>query len=278
MATRPYNPAAYVPGGRPSPVATAIQRAGYARPGSSPVRVPSAPPVIGTPPLPDSSASAGGGGGGGAYGGVPFDYTTDPGYLAALAAEQAGSAELDAQLRAARERAFVQFGDPSLAGAFGIGDVSPLTAAMAQQATTSGISTLAGLQRTRDQNQQTIQNTLAAHGIITSGDLGYRTGVNQQNYSSALYGAQQSVLDSLAQAARENAIQKQNLPGGVVTALENAFQNYISNPQYWGGGGGGGGSSSQATTSPAAPAAPPAPPVPKVPTSRLSTIPWSVRY
>src|SRR5215471_2064304 len=50
----------------------------------------------------------------------PFDFSTDPGYLASLAAEQAGSAQLDAAMRAQRERALVQFGDPSLAGAFGI--------------------------------------------------------------------------------------------------------------------------------------------------------------
>src|SRR5580765_2453303 len=52
----------------------------------------------------------GGGGGGYQQQRTPFDFSTDPGYLAALAAEQAGSAGLDASLRAARERALVDFG------------------------------------------------------------------------------------------------------------------------------------------------------------------------
>src|SRR5215467_280797 len=92
-----------------------------------------------------------------------FDFSTDPGYLAALAAEQAGSAQLDASLRATREQAVVRFGDPGLAAAFGISDLSPLTAAMAQQATQAGTSTLAQYNRQRDLNQQTLQNQLAAH-------------------------------------------------------------------------------------------------------------------
>jgi hypothetical protein len=195
--------------------------------------------------FPGSVVQSGGGGDGsdggdGGYGGyqqqqrAPFDFSTDPGYLAALAAEQAGSAGLDASLRAARERALVDFGDPSLAGAFGIGDLSPLTAAMAQQATTSGVSTLAQLQRARDQNQQTIQNQLAAHGIIRSGDLGYKTGQNQQDYGSSLYSAQQGVLDTLAGKASDVASQKAGLHTNTVSALTNAYNTYVNDPSYYG--------------------------------------------
>jgi hypothetical protein len=190
--------------------------------------------------VPSAAAAAGGDGGGGGYSGyqpqsrAPFDFSTDPGYLAALAAEQAGSAGLDASLRAARETALVNFGDPSMAGAFGIGDVSPLTAAMAQQATTSGVSTLAQLQRSRDQNQQTIQNSLAAHGIIRSGDLGYKTGQNQQDYGTSLYSAQQGVLGTLAGQASDVASQKAGLHTNTVSALTNAYNTYVNDPSYYG--------------------------------------------
>lgn len=191
--------------------------------------------------MPSAIASGGDDDGGyGGYGGyqpaqrAPFDFNTDPGYLAALAGEQAGAAGLDASLRAARESALVNFGDPSMAGAFGLPDVSPLTAAMAQQATTSGVSTLAQLQRSRDQSQQTIQNQLAAHGLIRSGDLGWRSGQNQQDYGNSLYSAQQGVLDTLASKASDVASQKAGLHTNTVSALTNAYNTYVNDPSYYG--------------------------------------------
>jgi hypothetical protein len=163
----------------------------------------------------------------------PFDYTADPGYLAALAAQQAQSQQADAALRAAQEAAIVQFGDPSLAQALGI-TLNPLTAAAAQQNTQSGTSTLAQLQRQRDLNQQGIVNSLAAHGIIRSGDLGYKTGQNEQNYGNELYNAQQGLLGTLAQRASDTAAQKAGLQTGVTNALTSAYQTYVQNPQFWG--------------------------------------------
>ena len=197
---------------------------------------------------------------------APFDFSTDPGYLAALAAEQAGSAQLDAALRAARETALVRFGDPSLAGAFGIDNLNPLTAAMAQQATTSGVSTLAQLQRQRDLAQSNIVNSLAAHGLVRSGDLGWRTGQNQQNYGVALYNAQQGVVDTLAQAARNNALQKQQLQTNTVDALTKAYQTYVSNPQFWGMAGDTTPPPPASTTPATTPAVPPPPTPPPVQT------------
>src|SRR5215831_14437185 len=254
--TRPYNPAAYVRGGASPAVAKAIVAAGYANPGPNPIYVPTTPTYDTTPP-PDDSGGGGGGGGDGGGGGAPsappprapFDFNTDPGYLAALAAEQAGGAQADAALRAAREQALVRFGDPGLAGAFGLDGVDPLTAAMAQQATSSGISTLAQLQRQRDLDQQTIVNSLAAHGLINSGDLGWRSGQNQQDYGTALYNAQQGVLDTLAQNARDTALQKQQLHTNTVNAITSAYNTYVNDPAYWG------------TAAPAAPNLPPPAPV-----------------
>jgi hypothetical protein len=230
--TRAYNPAAYVPGGSSTAVAKAIQAAGYARPGPSPIQVPRAATAAST--TPSGGGDGGGGGGGGDATFTPFDFNTDPGYLAALAAEQAGSAQLDAAERAARISALVNFGDPGLAQAFGVGDVDPLTAAMAQQNTQAGTSTLAQLQRQRDLTQASTVNQLAAHGLIRSGDLGWRTGQNAQDYATSLYNAQQGVLGSLADVARQTATQKQQLQSNTVGALTSAYNTYVANPQYYG--------------------------------------------
>jgi hypothetical protein len=213
-------------------------------------------------------SSGGGGGGGGSA--APFDFSTDPGYLAALAAEQTGSAQADAALRAARISALVNFGDPSLASAFGVENLDPLTAAMAQQATTSGVSTLAQLQRQRDLTQANTVNQLAAHGLVRSGDLGWRSGQNAQDYATSLYNAQQGVLGSLADLARNTAAQKQQLQTNTVGALTSAYNTYIANPQYYGM------AQTPATPAPApaapAPVAPIAAPKPTVaPVSRLAT-------
>lgn len=161
----------------------------------------------------------------------PFE--TDPGYLAALAAEQAGSQQLDAALKAAQEQAIVQFGDPGLAGLAGF-NLDPVTAAAAQANTQAGNSTLGQLGKQRDQNQQSLQNQLAAHGMIFSGDLGYKTGQNQQAYGSELFNQQQGVLQSLAGLSRDTIAQKQGLHSNTVGALTGAYNNAISNPGFWG--------------------------------------------
>jgi hypothetical protein len=209
---------------------------------------------------------------------APFDFSTDPGYLAALAAEQTGSAQLDAAERAARISALVNFGDPSLASAFGVENLDPLTAAMTQQATTSGISTLAQLQRQRDLTQANTVNQLAAHGLIRSGDLGWRTGQNQQDYATSLYNAQQGVLGSLADLARNTAAQKQQLQTNTVGALTSAYNTYIANPQYYGMAQTPSVTAAAPTPAPSPPAPPtytpplaPKPTVVKAPVSRLAT-------
>jgi len=160
-------------------------------------------------------------------------FQTDPGYLAALAAEQAGSQQADAALKAAQEQAIVQFGDPSLAQSAGFA-LDPLTAAMAQQNTQAGNSTLAGLQRTRDQGQQSILANLAAHGMLESGQLGYATGQNQQAYGQSLYGAQSNVLQGLAGAGQAAVSQKQGLRADTTNALSGAYDRFVSHPGLWG--------------------------------------------
>jgi hypothetical protein len=172
----------------------------------------------------------------GALASNPFQ--TDPGYLSALAAEQTGSQQADAALRAAQEQAIVQFGDPSLAQAAGL-NVNPLTAQAAQANTQAGTSTVAGYQRTRDDNQQSILDTLAAHGMLASGQTGYATLRNQQAYGRDVAGGLQSALAGLNTAQATDVSTKQGLHSDVTQALVGAYNTYVQNPQLWGAATGG---------------------------------------
>jgi len=166
-------------------------------------------------------------------GGTTNPFLTDPGYLSALAAEQTGSQQADNALRAAQEQAIVQFGDPSLAQAAGL-NINPLTASMAQANTAAGTSTVAGYQRTRDENQQNILDSLAAHGMLDSGQTGYATTRNQEAYGRDVYGGLQTALSGLNTAAATDVSAKQGLHSDVTKALLGAYQTYVQNPQFWG--------------------------------------------
>lgn len=170
--------------------------------------------------------------GGGSGGANPF--ASDPAYLAALAAEQAGSQQADAALRAAQEAAIVGYGDPSIAKALGIGDVSENTAAAARANTLAGNSSLARLNRQRDASQMSLENNLAAHGIVRSGELGYQTGQIGQNYGNALYDTQQQLLSGLTGARGQALSSKQGLHQGVIDALMGSYDRYVANPALYG--------------------------------------------
>jgi hypothetical protein len=179
-------------------------------------------------------ASALGGSGGSSTGGLASNpFLTDPGYLSALSAEQTGSQQADNALRAAQEQAIVQFGDPSLAQAAGI-SVSPLTAAAAAANTAAGTSTVAGLQRTRDDNQTNILDSLAAHGALQSGQTGYATTRNQQAYGQDLYGGLQTALSGLNTAAATDVSTKQGLRSDTTRALTGAYDTMVANSALWG--------------------------------------------
>jgi hypothetical protein len=171
--------------------------------------------------------------GGATAGGATNPFLTDPGYLSALAAEQTGSQQADNALRAAQEQAVVQFGDPSLAQAAGL-NINPLTASMAAANTAAGTSTVAGYQRTRDENQQNILDSLAAHGMLDSGQTGYATTRNQEAYGRDVYGGLQAALSGLNTAAATDVSAKQGLHSDVTNALLGAYQTYVQNPQFWG--------------------------------------------
>lgn len=185
--------------------------------------------------------------GGQTWGGVPADpsqtaasggdqnpFLSNPGYLAALAAEQSGSQQADAALRAAQEAAIVGYGDPSIAAALGLGSVSDNTSAAARANYLAGNSSLARLDKQRDTNQQGNVNNLAAHGILFSGELGYQQGQIGKNYGNAVYDTQQQLLSGLTAAQQQNLATKAGLHSQTIGALTGAYDTMVANPQFYG--------------------------------------------
>lgn len=160
-------------------------------------------------------------------GSSPFD--TNPGYLAALAAEQAGSQDADAALRAAQEAAIVGYGDPSIAAALGI-NVAPNTAAAARANYLAGNSSLARLDRQKGNQESQSINNLAAHGILFSGETGYQRGEIGRNYGNAVYDTQQQLLSGLNAAGQQTNQTKQGLHSQTIGALMGAYDTAVANP------------------------------------------------
>jgi hypothetical protein len=178
------------------------------------------PPAQAAPPAPSPIAAT--------FANNPFE--TDPGYMSALAAEQQGGQQIDAALKAAQEQSLVQYGDPSIAKSLGL-SLDPTTAAAAAA---NPYSTVKGIGRAHEQNQSQIVNYLAAHGMVNSGDLGYRTGLEATNYGQNLYDAGQQLTQYLGGLSRDAVAQKQGLRGNTTSALGSAYDRYVSNPALYG--------------------------------------------
>lgn len=187
---------------------------------------------------------------------TPDSWLTNPGYLQALAAEQTGAQQSDAQLRAAQEQAIIGYGDPTLASALGVA-LDPNVAAAARQNYLSGNSTLSRIDKQRDQGQQTnIQNEVS-RGLLFSGDTGYHAGQIDQQYGNNVYDAQQALLSQNQQWLGQNLSAKQQLRSATVDALSGAYNTFVSNPALYGAAGA---TPPAAATPPSAPAATPATP------------------
>lgn len=107
-----------------------------------------------------------------------------------------------AQLTAAQQRALVQYGSiPTGLSSSLSGDLSaatdPTTAALAQQATAGGVSTVAQLQKAYSNQTQSDNASLAARGLLNSGAYGQHANEDLSNYNIAGYQAQQSLSDYL---------------------------------------------------------------------------------
>jgi hypothetical protein len=182
----------------------------------------------------------GGAGDGGGYGGGYYDPETDPGVIAARAAENLGVSQLDANQAEARRQAIIRFGDPALATEAGFG-LDPQAASFAQQNYLSGNADLARLDKQHQLATQAVVNALASHGILASGDLGYREGQENQAYGNNVYDARSKVLDYLRGLNETYLDRKNQLRQATVAALQNAAQFAYANPGLYGAGGGGGG-------------------------------------
>lgn len=226
------------------------------------------------PPTSGGGTTSGGGQGGG---GLPNFQDLINSLLGPLRAQLSGESIADAaSRRGALQRAYVQFGEtPDLAlsaNELGLNpefasDITDETRALARQATTSGLSTLARLNQARSDAIRLVKNTLAGRGLFHSGETGFQLGRAEQAASRNQYDERLKLLDYFAgvQSAFANAERER------ARLLAQAGLDLFGQIPWgsFGGGGGGAAPAAQAAAPPAAGAAG-APPVQVVPAS----LPW----
>jgi hypothetical protein len=150
--------------------------------------------------------------------------STDPGVLGAQNTEHLGLSQLDSALKAARERAIINFGDPALATEAGFG-LDPQAGAFARQNYLSGNAGLARLDKAHELARKAVVDRLVGHGILNSGDLGYQTGQADQTYGQQVYDARHSILDYLSSLYQKSLDSRQSLRNSLLDAYNGAYQN-----------------------------------------------------
>lgn len=172
--------------------------------------------------------------------GATSAFSGDPGYAAAQSAENLGVSSLNSQLQSQIAQRIAAYGDPNLASMAGFG-LDPQAAAFARQNYLSGNAELSRIDKAHKNAQQAIINQLAAHGLLTSGETGYQTGNESQAYGNNVYDAQQRALADILGYRQGTQSQITGLHSQTIQALQQAYQNYISNPALYGTGNPGGG-------------------------------------
>jgi hypothetical protein len=162
-------------------------------------------------------------------------YESDPGYQAALAQQQLGLSTAKAALNSLIQQRIISYGDPALAAMAGFG-LDPQAAAFAKQNYLSGNAQLARIDKAHQQAQRAIINALAAHGILNSGDTGYRTGQEDQSYGNNVYDAQQAALADILGYRTNELSTEQQLNQNTINALQTAYGNAINHPELYGYG------------------------------------------
>jgi hypothetical protein len=151
-------------------------------------------------------------------------------------------AELDAWLKGQREQALIAFGDPDMAGA---GEIDPALRELIEKNYGSGNAVLARLRHQRDVNRRAILNRLAGRGLVGSGDTGYLEGENARESGNMEYDARNRLLAALTGFQQNYVDRKMSLRSAVLQAYQQAYYNYMQNPELYqgtfGGGGGSGG-------------------------------------
>ena len=171
-------------------------------------------------------------------GGLPPAAATDPGLSAAAALQAQLKAQANALLRQQRAQALIQFGDPSLLANLGFAvDPSVLAAAKANQ-----YSFVNQLRQSDADRRRQLMNSLAARGILHSGETGYQTGQEAKWYGGQLYGAEQALLANLSGYLQNYLGAANNADSQYNQALQNWWGNYVNNPGAYPAPGGPGGS------------------------------------
>lgn len=148
------------------------------------------------------------------------------------ALEQYGVGGMDSDLRALRERAIIDWGDPALAQLAGFG-LDPQAGTFAKQNYLSGNAMMSRLDKKHDLDRKAVINRLASRGLLRSGDLGYGLGEADAAYGNDQYDARQRVLAQL-ESYMQNYIDRKNaLRQNVQQAYETARNNFLSNPSAY---------------------------------------------
>jgi hypothetical protein len=138
-----------------------------------------------------------------------FDYfsalQSDPVYQQDLADLGAANVSDRAGLKAARQRAIVQFGeapdfttlDQSALGEGFADDIDETTRALAQRNTQEGLSVAARITKQHEDNLRQLTNYLSSRGLLRSGEAGYRFGEESLALKRGQYDARQKALDFL---------------------------------------------------------------------------------
>ena len=165
--------------------------------------------------------------------GSPFD--SDPSVANARAAEQLGIPSVNTNLQNLIAQRIANYGDASLASQAGFG-LDPQAAAFTRQNYLTGNAELARLDHAHSLARQAIINRLAGHGLLFSGETGYDTGQEDQQYGNNVYDAQAKALADIL-GYRTNALsQTQGLHSNTVNAIENAYQLALQHPELFGNG------------------------------------------
>jgi hypothetical protein len=183
---------------------------------------PSAPSVTPTPQVAPPGGSAV----------SNYDVNTDPAYQAALAAINRGGGDIDSSLGKGLSSLLINYGSPALASQlsqYGY-SANPNDAAAAQANYGAGNAILARLDQTHDLSRQGVVNTLAAHGLINSGDTGYKLGQADQDYGHNVYDATQNVHGQAYNLQQTALNQKASLQQQAQQALQAAWANFTANP------------------------------------------------
>jgi len=205
---------------------------------------------------------AGGWGGGGGGGGPSFsipDYSTllnsDPMYQQALADARAQGISDQATYAAGLNRALVGFGavPQDLEGSLGFANAFQgldlgKARALAAQNTQAGTSTLARINEQTTEANRMLPRTMAASGMLQSGETGYQQGKINLADTRAQYDARQQLLDVISgahgQLVAAQRAQAEAIRQAAMAAYQNQLQMIMAGlgamPGYGYGDGGGG--------------------------------------